>query len=65
MADEISRAIKSQDNYLALLGIADITQHNSRHNNILDKIREEVVYSLDGSRYVRPIVLALIVTTRW
>ena len=47
MTDEISRAINSRDNYLALLGIADITQHNSGHNNLLDKIREQVVYSSD------------------
>ena len=47
MTDEISKAINSHDNYLALLGIADITQHNSRHNNLLDIIREQVVYSSD------------------
>ena len=56
MTDEISRAINSHDNYLALLGIADITQHNFRRNNLLDKISEEVVYSPDWSRYVRAIV---------
>ncbi len=56
MTDEISRAINSHDKYLALLGIEDITQHNSWRNNLLNKISEEVVYSPDWSRYVRAIV---------
>ena len=38
----------SDDNYLARLGIADITQHTAWRNTLLDKIREEVVTAQAG-----------------
>ena len=38
----------SSDDYLARLGIADITQHTSWRNNLFDKIREEVVSAQTG-----------------
>ena len=38
----------SSDDYLARLGIEDTTQHISWRNNLLDKIREEVVTAQTG-----------------